>query len=493
MSPAQAAIRLTVIYITFGLIWILFSDRALEMLIEERTVLIWMQTFKGWAYVLLTGLVFGTLTWLALRRQQRLNERDGLTALYNWSTFRHLLHNELELARRSHQEVALTILNLDGFRQYNSRFGQKQGDLILYQMAEKLRSLYPPCALIGRIAADEFCIAMRGDNAQTALLDATYELQHQIRQSGIDQQQDIQHTCRAGIAFFPHDAQQSKDLINAANLALTESKEQGPGALCLYRESYGESVNKKVQLTLDLKQAIGRNELYLLYQPQFCDKGKTLISVEVLLRWLHPVHGTISPDIFIPLAEQQGLINSLTNFVCCRAVYELTQYEVLEHIEHVSVNVSAHDLNDMDAFNRFVERFSAVPAHKVQLEITETAVMANLEHAVELLHALKKHGFQISVDDFGTGYSSLSIISRLPVDELKIDRAFIRDLDSSDSDLLIVRTILAMAHALDLRVVAEGVENQKQMELLSSLQCDLLQGYYLSRPVPAEQLKEMYT
>lgn len=518
MTPLRAAIKITAIYVMVGLVWILFSDRALELMVEDPETMMRLQTLKGWLYVIVTGVLFGSLAWVTLSKQQRLHEYDSLTGLLNWYMFRDAVDSQLQAAKHNSEQLSLAVLNLDDFRRLNSQIGQRAGDVVLQNVAEKLRSASPTHATIGRVAADEFCIALRGKDAQREILLVVQRIQNQLKQS-IRQLQSINAahtiTCSVGIAVYPEDAGHAKELITASNLALAEAKETGHGRLCIYSQSYSDRVNRRSKMLHDLERALqattnqadkpvsqqeyAGNELYLVYQPQFIDPKGPMNSVEVLLRWSHPLHGNVRPDIFIELAEEHGLIAQLTDFVCARAVQELSESGLLDTLEYISVNVSAHDINSPSAREDFARRFeqdaqgeALVKAGKIQLEITETSVMQDKKLAIQLLQALKQRGYRISVDDFGTGYSSLSVISRLPVDELKIDRSFVSSLRSEGNDLLIVRTIIAMAHALNLQVVAEGVENETQLKVLQELRCDRLQGYYLGRPVPLEQLKVLH-
>lgn len=493
MSPYKQALRMALIYMLVGAVWILFSDRAVELVFSNQTELTQVQTMKGWFFVLVTGLLFFYLAYSTMRRQKALYERDSLTQLLNWFMFRQALHDRLHRLQAESAELAVVVLNIDNFRQLNSRLGQRAADTILMTFADILRELLPAKSLAARIAADEFIVAIEDSPANEKAINLVRQVQSRLHGLRAEDGSALQLHCAAGIANFPHDAKNSKDLIASANLALAESKECGQGSLCLYSQSYSDSVNARLQLTLDLKQAIARDELSLVYQPQFRDGDSRADCVEVLLRWSHPLHGPVAPDVFIALAEQQGFISELTDFVCERALKELGDAGMLDQLEHVSINVSAHDLTHTDALEAFKRRFANVPDGTcIQLEITETAVMSNLGRAVSLLHELKTLGMRISIDDFGTGYSSLGVIRQLPVDELKIDRTFIQDLETSDSDQLIVRAILAMAHALDLQVVAEGVENNGQARLLKSFGCDFFQGYYFGRPVSIHQLKALY-
>lgn len=503
MSPIKAAARMTAIYLIVGFIWILFSDRALDMMVQDQAAHLHIQTYKGWAYVVVTGILFGALAWGWLRRQQQLHERDVLTGLLNWCMFREVLNDHLESARSTHKPLAMVVLNIDGFRQLNSQLGQRQGDLLLQSIAEKLRTHFPLHASISRVSADEFCVAVRDVCSSPEWLSELAQLQVAISDTASRLIPSARPTdlvsCSMGVAYFPQDANQSKALITAANLALAEAKEQGRGLLREYSQAYGDTLQQRTQLIADLRQAIEEKTLSMAYQPQFEGKTNKLISVEALVRWSHPLHGPVAPDVFVHLAEQHGFVGQLTDFVCERVIQDLSAANMFAVIDHVSINVSAHDINAASAFENFVNRFQQHPQGlalveqgKVQLEITETAVMQHIDRTLYLLKRLKQKGFGIAVDDFGTGYSSLGVLSRLPVDELKIDRLFVHDIAEKESDLLIVRTIIAMAHALNLRVVAEGIENQQQIDLLNGLNCDRLQGYYLGRPIPPTQLKALH-
>lgn len=515
MTPSRAAIKITIIYMVIGLVWILFSDRALELLVDDPATMMRMQTLKGWAYVLVTGVLFGLLAWVMLRKQRELHDFDTLTGLLNWYMFREAVDAQLLSAKLNNQQLGVAVINLDGFRQLNSQIGQRAGDALLQHVAGTIRSSFPTHATLGRVAADEFCIALRGDDIQRQIIDLIDRLQKELQPSlshlqTTDAKQSV--SCSAGIAVFPQDARQPKELITAANLALAEAKEKGQGHVCTYRQAYSDNVSRRATLVRDLDNTLSRqsnpattadasktNPLYLAYQPQFSDPKGNMTSVEVLLRWAHPLHGNISPDAFIELAEQEGFIGKLTDYVCRTAVAELGTSGLIDTLDYVSINVSAHDINSATANEDFARRFEhdaatkqLVEAGKIQLEITETSVMQDKQQALRLLQTLKKRGYRISVDDFGTGYSSLSVISRLPVDELKIDRSFVTHLREDSNDYLIVRTIIAMAHALDLQVVAEGLENDAQLRLLQNLRCDKLQGYLLGRPVPLAQLKALH-
>ncbi|RAJ96962.1 putative bifunctional diguanylate cyclase/phosphodiesterase [Aliidiomarina maris] len=512
MSAKRTALKLTAVYITFGLAWILLSDQALLLLLDDPAWLARAQTLKGWAFVLLTGILFGLMAYLSLIRQQRLHEYDTLTGLLSQYKFREVAEQHLLAARQFQEQCALAIINIDGFRQINGQLGQRQADELLQALAERLRFELPSQASIGRIAADEFCVALRAVDALTQLAQTIervqVRVQHAVDAVSRNPHHDVILTCSAGLASFPQDAEHSKGLFSAANLALAEAKEFGRGGLSTYHSEYGEQVRQRTQLARDLDLALSAANqpastpgLYLVYQPQYSINSSgtpKLIGVEALLRWSHPEHGLVSPALFIDIAEQQGLIHRLTDFVCARAVADLEQYQCFDKIDYVSINVSALDINSAQAELDFARRFEAderahawLRAGKIQLEITETALMHSTRPQA-LLQRLRQRGLRLSIDDFGTGYSSLSVISRLPIDELKIDQSFIHSLNEGSSEALIVRAIIAMAHSLKLTVVAEGVETAEQLTILRELACDTVQGYYLAKPVTPDKLEELY-
>ncbi|RUO20821.1 hypothetical protein CWE08_06890 [Aliidiomarina iranensis] len=492
MSSLKTAVYRTVIYILFGIVWILYSDRLLAGFVQDPATLTQLQTYKGWAFVVFTGLILFFMLFSALRRERALSERDGLTQLLNRHMFRQDLESEIQLSKIQQQSLALVCLNLDEFRQVNHSAGQPAGDKLLQDVAAGIRNYFSEKRCIsGRIAGDEFAVLILDIENCDEAIQLTQGFQQYLRQLKVPGHELLTVSACAGIAIFPNDADTPRDLITAANLALEEAKSLGPGYLRVYDHFFGENVHSRLQLTADLKQALETKSLSVAYQPQFCAQSMKITGVEALLRWHHPEHGQVSPDTFIPLAEQQGLIGDITDFVCQTAIAELSTADLLgTSIPRLSVNVSGHDFDDDNSIQRFRNRFEAITDWSlIQLEITETAAINNFEKTFAVLTSLRKAKINISIDDFGTGYSSLSVLRKLPIDEVKIDRAFIRDIPTNEDDRTIVRTILAMAHALDLRVIGEGVEYKAQAEFLKKHGCSELQGYLLAHPMLLEELK----
>ncbi|MFC3852804.1 putative bifunctional diguanylate cyclase/phosphodiesterase [Salinispirillum marinum] len=491
-STTKTALRLALTYIVMGSLWILFSDRALALFVQDAAQLSQLQTAKGWAFVLLTGLLFFVLARRALTRELALSERDALTQLLNRHMFRRELDNELRLAVQSGEYLTLLHLNMDGFRQINNTAGQAVGDELLRHVADVLRDQFDTRAVIGRLAGDEFAVSLRGLAWDTELVPELSAIQQKISTIRLPAHPSVGLTSCIGAAHFPVDGLNSKSLMAAAALALDEAKQHGVGEFRLYNQNYGDDVHSRQQLILDFKTALAEDGLSVVYQPQIDCRTRQISGVEVLVRWIREDGVAVRPDQFIPLAEQQGMIGLVTDFVCRQAIQELKAAKLLGSVlPRVSLNISAMDFNGTESLKRFVCLFAdhEVEPSWIQLEITETAVMNNVEGSISALQGLREHGFQISVDDFGTGYSSLSMLRRLPVQELKIDQSFIRDIPHDHNDCSIVRTILAMSAALGLRTVAEGVETDAQAAFLLEHVCTELQGYRFARPMPIADLE----
>ncbi|MCL4410661.1 MAG: bifunctional diguanylate cyclase/phosphodiesterase, partial [Gammaproteobacteria bacterium] len=481
-SPGHSALIRTLIYVIFGVVWIIYSDRFLENIVDDVQTLTQLQTYKGWSYVGITAVLLYFLLYQGFKKERSLSARDELTQLLNRHMFRQELESELEFAEEHHQTVALIAFNIDEFRRINHACGQQSADSLLQRTANALRDHfadYP--TLIARLGGDEFAVAMLHTRNTELAVTKAREFQHLFKQIQLDNYQ-FELSISAGIAMFPNDAEEVKDLVACATLAQEEAKNLGPGQLRLYDHFFGESIHSRMQLTTDLRYALDRGELSVVYQPQFSTHTLKLTGVEALLRWQHPQHGAIRPDTFINLAEQQGFIRQVTDYVFEKSIRELTELELLGvSVPRLAINVSALDFAEDNSIELFYQRLENLHDWSLlQLELTETAVINNFESTLRTLKVLRDANVNLSIDDFGTGYSSLNILRRLPIHEVKIDRSFIRDLQVDDDDRTIVRTILAMAHSLNLRVVGEGVEQIEQLSFLEEHGCHDVQGYLLA-------------
>lgn len=489
-SPRHSAFWRTMIYLVFGVVWILYSDRFLETIVDDVQTLTQLQTYKGWIYVVITAGLLYVLLYHGLKKERTLSSRDELTQLLNQHMFRRELESELAFASENQQKVALITFNIDDFRRINHVCSHSVGDELLADFANLLHDFFAEHPnLMARIGADEFAVALLNiKNAENAVL-LIRELQESFKRIPVEGYQ-TELTIGAGLAMFPSDADNLKDLLACTNLAQEEAKNLGPGQLRLYDHFFGESIHSRLQLTADLRHAIENKGLTVAYQPLFATHSMQLTGVEALLRWNHPHLGPIRPDTFITLAEQQGLISRITDYVFEHAITELTASGLLGgQIPQLSINVSAIDFAETKSVERFYQRLNHLNDWSLlKLELTETAVINNFEETLKALTELGQAKIHLSIDDFGTGYSSLNILRRLPIHEVKIDRSFIRDIEHDDDDRTIVRTILAMAHSLDLKVVGEGVENTEQLKFLHKHGCHEVQGFLMAKPMNVNEL-----
>jgi len=419
---------------------------------------------------------------------------DPLTGLASRITFNDFLSIAISRASRHERVLALCYINLDDFKLCNNAYGHDFGDSLLKDISQKIIESVRASDFVARIGADEFAVildelARPEDAAQVAqkLLERINE-PHEFR--------SITGTITAsiGISFY-HGGNVSRDeLFKTADIAMINAKTSGRNAYRFFSEEMQEKAVNRIRLEKDLRMAVVRHELELYYQPQVDAKTLKVVALEALIRWKHRDLGMVSPAEFIPLAEETRLINSIGDWVMKTATQGNHQWWEKRGISipklTVAINVSAQQLKE-ENFAYHVEELiqqSGIDPHLLEIEITETALIEDPEMAINTLKAIKALGISIAIDDFGTGYSSLAYIKRLPVDILKVDLSFVRDIGKDHKTEAIIRSTISLAHNLGLRVVAEGVETIEQVDFLRAAQCDIFQGYYFSKPLPAEEL-----
>jgi diguanylate cyclase (GGDEF)-like protein len=431
---------------------------------------------------------------------------DSLTALPNRRLFTEQLSLLLRLATRNNQMLALFFLDLDNFKRINDSLGHSAGDLLLREVGARLSGCIRESDVlahyvesdgsridVSRLGGDEFTVVLNQiENADSAAIVAQRILDALSKPMIIDGH-ELVITPSIGIAIAPRDAGDVEGLLKAADTAMYHSKNQGKNNFLYYNSDMDAAGVDRLKLETDLRKAIERNELVLHYQPQVDTESGTVIGAEALVRWEHPEQGLIPPFKFIPLAEEMGLIGDLGDWVleeACRQMIELKEQGV--NLPKVAVNVSAAQFNAQ--FVRHVEnvlRETGLNPSALELEVTEGIVMDNSNATIDALNELKELGVSLSIDDFGTGYSSLSYLSRFPLDELKIDRSFVIDIDKSENDASLVIAIIAMAKSMNLKLVAEGVETHEQYYFLTQNGANVIQGYLFSKPVPASELRPL--
>ncbi|MBH0161808.1 bifunctional diguanylate cyclase/phosphodiesterase [Fictibacillus sp. 26RED30] len=426
------------------------------------------------------------------RNEKKINQmvyRDPLTGLPNRLLLNDRLSQALELADENKQTIGIMFIDLDRFKYINDTLGHAVGDQLLIEIAKRIQACVGKNDTVCRQGGDEFIVLIPNTTA-----DEVSKIAQQIvdlfSSSVMVNEQELFVTPSIGIAMYPGDGRDIETLIKNADTAMYRVKEQGKNNFQFYTPEMNEAVTKKMKLEIGLRKALERNEFKIVYQPQIDVETGGIIGVEALLRWHHPEWGTISPAEFIPIAEETGLILQIGEWVlhgACRQnkAWQNAGYAPLR----MAVNISSRQFQQSDLVERVsrILRETELEPQYLELELTES-IIQDSKYAVAKMQLLKEMGIHLSIDDFGTGYSSLSYLKTFPIHTLKIDQSFTRNIYADPKDASLVETIIAMAHNLDLKVIAEGVETEEQLQFLQQKQCNEAQGYYFSRPISAEEL-----
>jgi diguanylate cyclase (GGDEF)-like protein len=444
-------------------------------------------------------LIFGVLLSLRILQQKKrtadrfnyLAFHDELTSLPNRMMLNQRLDQALSRHSRAGTQLAIVFMDLDRFKVINDSLGHGAGDLLLRQVADRLRGESRKGDTVARMGGDEFVLLV--ENPET-LMDVSACAQRVVDRLSAPYllgRNDCHITVSVGISIYPSDGVESQTLLKAADVAMYRAKELGRNNFLRYAPSMNVHTLERLELESDLRHALEREELLLHYQPIVETATGMITGTEALLRWKHPLRGLIAPSVFIPLAEETGLIVPIGEWVLASACArnKAWQDQGLTNLT-ISVNLSARQFGDPMLLENLIRIISAsrLDPASLELEITESMVMSHGASAVAVLENFKSIGVNIAIDDFGTGYSSLAYLKRFPIDTLKVDRSFIRDIPSDSSDMKITRAIIALAHGLKLKVVAEGVETADQLKFLLAHHCDSVQGYFLHRPLPEAEL-----
>jgi diguanylate cyclase (GGDEF)-like protein len=429
-----------------------------------------------------------------------LAHHDALTDLPNRRLLFDRLRHELSLAQRGGTHGALLFIDLDHFKTINDTRGHLQGDAILVEASQRLRGSLRDTDLVARLGGDEFVVVLAalGQSADGAGRRAL-RVAEKLREAMDLPMQAGEHThhlsASIGVVMFPADGADIETLLKHADIAMYHAKEEGRNCIRFFRPELHTAIEERHELETALRQSLRGDGLHLVFQPLF-DRHGALLGAETLIRWQHPERGAISPAQFIPICEESGLIVELGYWVLRHAAVQLQQWNAagLMHGRYLSVNISPRQFRQADFVDNTLQILAAVGVQPEQLvlEITEGVVMGDIEATIKRISAMRRHGLRFFIDDFGTGYSSMAYLKRLPVDGLKIDQSFVRDLKVDDNDAAIVEAVIAIGQRFRLTVVAEGVENEAQREFLSACGCAVFQGYLLGRPVGADEFRQRF-
>lgn len=414
---------------------------------------------------------------------------DNLTRVPDRSLLRTRMQRAVVAARRRDASLALLLMDLDRFKEINHTFGHRYGDLLLHQVDRRLREKLTDIGTVARLGGDEFAILLPAVIDGREAMRVASKLLRILAQPFWVGAHLFTVEASIGIALAPQHGEDADTLLRHADIAMYVAKRADSGPV-LYATDQDQYSPDRLTLLGDLRSAIEHDQLSLHYQPKVKLSSGSVTGVEALLRWQHAEHGFIPPGEFIPLAENTGLVKRLTRWVLSAALHQMELWKHDGWEIPVAINLSARNLHDLHLVSRIpaLLRSHQIEAGMLTLEITESAIMANADRALKILTRLHEHGVRISIDDFGTGYSSLAYLRRLPVDEIKIDRSFVQGIVRNDDDAIIVRSIVDLGHNLHHELVAEGVEDEETWNRLAAMGCDLVQGYYVTRPVPAVDL-----
>ena len=478
----------------------------LLMWLKPDTVHVWREAFQ-WTMLALAlpcfAVVAGRVSELrrrllrtnqelstALEMIQKMATHDTLTSLPNRALFNETLNHAIARAQRHGRSLALLFLDLDRFKHINDTLGHPVGDRVLQEAARRLTAAVRSSDLVARLGGDEFVLLVEEFEDDGYLAEIAAKVLKAFTPTFMAAGHELALSASVGVCTYPEDGLDAQTLVSNADIAMYRAKEQGRNRFCFYAAELNEFSHERLSLEAGLRHALERGEIEVFYQPKI-DFGDGRVSgVEALIRWRHPQLGLLLPDRFIGLAEELGVIAPIGYWTLRRVCERARRWQDMDMPLTVAVNLSASQFHqpELAAELAAILKASGVAPYTLELEITESMVMRDPERAAQVMETLRAMQVRISIDDFGTGYSSLGYLKRFPIDRLKVDRSFVRDLPHNGDDVAITRAVIAMAHSLKMTVVAEGVESKDQFDLLRQEGCDEFQGYYCRPPLEEPEL-----
>ena len=519
LNPVIASLKIILIYLILGLLWIFTTDELLVYLVDNPSTVPRLQLYEGWFYVFTSALIFYGIIFNQMKRyiekidgldlayvelekahqellsfERQLHQTayyDELTGLPSKSYVMKHIKKAIHEHALNHQGFGLIYFDVDDFRHINEMYGYESGDQILFDISQVLKVLITSPNMLARIGEDRFVCILVNQSNEEDMIKAAKTILSQISKTYKINGEDYEISVSAGISFYPEDGLVYNDLIRSADTALVKAKSLGKSQAAIYQKYMSEERTHKIELTQNLHQAIKNKDFMLHFQPIYDIRTEKVVNVEALIRWPHVSKGFIQPLEFIPLAEITGLIHKINDWVFLEA-FEKHQARSLLNLGKIktSINLSAKSITNpgfIESLEKLCES-TGVKSSEITLEITETAMIDDLSYTQTVLSKLSEMGFEVALDDFGTGYSSLTYLKNLSIHTVKIDRQFISHCIEKNNDKETLKYIIDLSHHLKMKVVAEGIENAEQLALLKSLGCDYAQGYYLGRPMSAEDL-----
>ena len=432
-----------------------------------------------------------------IKRQEEISflaYHDPLTGLVNRTFLQEELKTLTSIADRNNKKIALIFIDLDNFKFINDTFGHEMGDKLLIEIANRLKHSIRKSDIASRIGGDEFILVLNNINSKQEVEKKIEEIMNILTKPIIIDDNKLEVTFSAGIAVYPDDTTDISELLQFADIAMYDAKKSGKNRFRFININLQQQIKKFYSTLEELKNAIKNEELILFFQPKIDIQNNKIDGVEALIRWNHPRKGLLTPYHFIDIAEKGGIIHLIDSYVLEKTIQTINKWStnpILKNL-NIAVNISANKFLEphfVDELKSLITKYHIKPS-KLQIEITETLSIQNFEYTIQTLKKIKSLGVKIALDDFGTGYSSLNYIKQIPFDVLKIDQSFIRDLLKDRDDLVITKMIVEISKILNKENVAEGVENEKILEIIKNLGVRLVQGYYFSKPIPEDELKK---